>query len=81
MGQIEVSILEEMYETMLRIRLFEERAADLVTEGEIQTPCHLCIGQEAIATGVCAALEKEDTVWGGTVRMGTIWQKRATSGQ
>jgi pyruvate dehydrogenase E1 component alpha subunit len=50
---------------MLRIRLFEERAADLVEAGEIKTPCHLYIGQEAIAAGVCAALGQEDYVWGG----------------
>jgi TPP-dependent pyruvate/acetoin dehydrogenase alpha subunit len=54
-----------MYRTMLRIRLFEERVADLVEEGEIRTPCHLYIGQEAVATGVCAALVKADRVWGG----------------
>jgi len=58
-------LLREMYATMLRIRLFEERAADLVTAGEIRTPCHLYIGQEAIATGVCTALERSDYVWGG----------------
>ena len=50
---------------MVRIRLFEERVAELVEAGEIQTPCHLYIGQEAIAAGVCAALESRDYVWGG----------------
>lgn len=50
---------------MLRIRFFEERIADLVESKEIHCPCHLYIGQEAVATGVCAALEREDTVWGG----------------
>jgi pyruvate dehydrogenase E1 component alpha subunit len=54
-----------MYVTMLRIRLFEEQVAELIEAGEIKTPCHLYIGQEAIATGVCAALEPEDYVWGG----------------
>src|SRR5262249_7709747 len=33
--------------------------------GELKTPCHLYIGQEAIAAGVCAALEPSDYVWGG----------------
>jgi pyruvate dehydrogenase E1 component alpha subunit len=56
--------LLEMYRTMLRIRLFEERAAEAVEAGEIKTPCHLYIGQEAIATGVCAALKNGDYVWG-----------------
>ena len=50
---------------MLRIRLFEECVADLVEGGEIKTPCHLYIGQEAIAVGVCAALNADDYVWGG----------------
>ena len=50
---------------MLRIRTFEERLAEAIEQGEVKTPCHLCIGQEAIATGVCAALQKSDYVWGG----------------
>lgn len=57
--------LQSIYRTMLRIRLFEERVADLVEAGEIKTPCHLCVGQEAVAVGICAVLEKEDYVWGG----------------
>lgn len=57
--------LRAMYSTMLRIRVFEERVAELVEAGEIKTPCHLYIGQEAIAVGVCAALEPRDSVWGG----------------
>ncbi len=56
--------LLKMYETMLLIRRFEERAGDLVASGEIKTPCHLCIGQEAVATGVCLALKKEDYIFG-----------------
>lgn len=63
--EVPPALLRAMYTTVLRIRLFEERAADLVEAGEIKTPCHLYIGQEAVATGVCAALEKEDYVWGG----------------
>lgn len=54
-----------MYRTMVRIRLTEERVATLVESREIKTPCHLCIGQEAIAAGVCANLVDGDYVWGG----------------
>jgi pyruvate dehydrogenase E1 component alpha subunit len=50
---------------MVRIRLAEERIADMVETGEIRTPCHLYIGQEAIAAGICAALREKDYVWGG----------------
>ncbi len=57
--------LLSMYHAMVRIRAFEERAGDLVEAGEIKTPCHLYIGQEAVAAGVCASLGSRDTVWGG----------------
>jgi TPP-dependent pyruvate/acetoin dehydrogenase alpha subunit len=57
-------LLLQMYSTMLRIRGFEETVAALLESGEIKTPCHLCIGQEAVAAGVCAALQPADTVWG-----------------
>lgn len=60
-----IFLLKRMYRTMVLIRRFEEQVADRVTAGEIKTPCHLYIGQEAIATGACLALEREDYVWGG----------------
>jgi pyruvate dehydrogenase E1 component alpha subunit len=50
---------------MVLIRLTEERIGQLVETREVRTPCHLSIGQEAIAAGVCAALRQEDSVWGG----------------
>lgn len=53
-----------MLTTMVRIRLFEERTADLVAQGEIRCPTHLYIGQEAVATGVCAALTPSDYILG-----------------
>lgn len=65
MHSVSVGLLQQMYQTMVRIRLTEERLARLIEGGEIKTPCHLCIGQEAIATGVCATLVDGDYVWGG----------------
>ena len=56
-------ILLDMYTMMLRIRKFEEKVASLILNNEIQTPCHLYVGQEAIATGVCASLGKKDYVF------------------
>lgn len=53
-----------LYRTMLRIRRFEEQLADLVESKKVGTPCHLYIGQEAIAAGGCAALKPTDYVWG-----------------
>jgi len=56
-------VLLHLYKMMLKIRLVEEKIADLVAKREIICPCHLSIGQEAVAAGVCAALEKEDFVY------------------
>jgi pyruvate dehydrogenase E1 component alpha subunit len=50
----------EFYRQMVRIRLFEECIATHVESREIRTPCHLYIGQEAVAAGVCGALRTED---------------------
>lgn len=55
--------LQAMYVTMLKIRKFEEKTADLVVKQEIKCPCHLYIGQEAIATSVCANLRRDDYVF------------------
>lgn len=60
-----MSELADMYRTMVRIRRSEEHLADMVDAKKIGTPCHLYIGQEAIAVGVCAALKARDYVWGG----------------
>lgn len=57
---ISPGILLEMYETMIRIRKFEESLIEPLTSKEIVCPVHLCTGQEAVATGVCANLGIED---------------------
>ena len=53
-----------MYETMLRIRLCEESFVEPILNGTVKCPVHLYSGQEAIATGVCLALRKNDYVFG-----------------
>jgi pyruvate dehydrogenase E1 component alpha subunit len=60
-----LALLQRIYTTMVRIRTLEERLAELLTGGEVRCPTHLCTGQEAIAAGVCATLEREDYVFGG----------------
>lgn len=52
----------ELYETMLRIRRFEETVAKLFYNAEIPGFVHLYIGEEAIATGVIHALRKDDYI-------------------
>ncbi len=58
------SLQIELLRTMLRIRFFEETLVKFLNRGEIITPCHLYIGQEAVAAGVCAALKQDDYVFG-----------------
>jgi pyruvate dehydrogenase E1 component alpha subunit len=49
---------------MVKIRKFEDKVVELLLSSEeIKTPCHLYIGQESVATGVCAALRKDDYVF------------------
>jgi acetoin:2,6-dichlorophenolindophenol oxidoreductase subunit alpha len=57
-------LLKELYRMMLKIRLCEEGLVEPIIKGEIKTPCHLYTGQETIATGVCAALYKNDYIFG-----------------
>ena len=51
-----------MYRTMVRIRLFEEEVDRLMLAGTIHGTTHLYIGMEAVAVGVCAALEPGDFI-------------------
>jgi len=55
-------LAKRLYFEMLRIRMVEEAIADRYPEQEMRCPVHLCIGQEAIAVGVCAHLSKKDYV-------------------
>jgi pyruvate dehydrogenase E1 component alpha subunit len=49
---------------MWLIRAFEEKASELYARGQIRGLLHLGIGQEAIAVGAAAALERDDVVFG-----------------
>ncbi|NLY76779.1 MAG: pyruvate dehydrogenase (acetyl-transferring) E1 component subunit alpha [Tissierellia bacterium] len=51
-----------MYKTMKRIREFENKAGELFAEGSIPGFVHLYIGEEAVATGVCANLKDSDFI-------------------
>ena len=54
--------LLDLYRTMLRIRRFEERAKELFLEARLYGSVHLYIGEEAVATGACAALREGDVI-------------------
>ena len=54
--------LESLYQTMVRIRRFDERTGELFTAGHVKGTAHSYVGQEAVATGACAHLTKDDSV-------------------
>jgi 2-oxoisovalerate dehydrogenase E1 component len=53
----------QLYRTMLTIRMVEEHLAKSHQRGLIHGACHTYVGQEAIATGVCAHLRNEDAIF------------------
>src|SRR5262250_2547331 len=52
----------EMLHQMLTIRRFEERASADYLAGKIYGVVHCYIGEEAVAVGVCSALERSDRI-------------------
>lgn len=54
--------LLDMYKKMVTIRAFESKAVELFAAGQIPGFVHLYLGEEAIATGVCASLENKDFI-------------------
>jgi TPP-dependent pyruvate/acetoin dehydrogenase alpha subunit len=54
-----------MLRKMRLVRQLSERIISLYPTDVMETPVHLCIGQEAVAAGVCAHLEDADTLFMG----------------
>lgn len=52
----------ELYRTMVLIRDFELKAKEVFRSGRMPGFIHVYIGEEAVATGVCAQLRKDDYV-------------------
>ena len=55
---------QAMLEQMMLIRSAEERIGGAVESGEVKCPCHLAIGQEAVAVGVAGHVCEGDRVFG-----------------
>jgi TPP-dependent pyruvate/acetoin dehydrogenase alpha subunit len=58
----EVALWLRMYRQMVAIRQFEAQVNDLYTRALMPGLAHLYIGEEAIAVGVCEALERTDYI-------------------
>src|SRR5215475_6668112 len=57
-------IYDRIYRSLYRIRRVEEEIARVYPSDKIKSPVHLSIGQEAVAVGVCEALQPSDVVFG-----------------
>ncbi len=58
------NLLLDLYRSMVAIRQTEESFVPVILDGTIRCPVHLYTGQEAIAAGVCAALDVRDYIFG-----------------
>jgi len=54
--------LLSMYRMMVTIRRFEETLRDMFFQGQVPGFVHVSIGEEAVPTGVCAALSDKDYI-------------------
>ena len=61
--QLDRETLLGLYRTMFLIRRCEEQLARHHQQGLVHGACHTYVGEEAIATGVCANLSNEDVVF------------------
>src|SRR3972149_5126363 len=55
---------ERPYPGVARIRRFDERTAELFVEGLVKGTAHSYVGEEAVATAVCAHLRPDDAIVG-----------------
>ena len=55
-------VMLRLYESMVRIRQFEEKTIELFKAGVVKGTAHSYAGQEAIAAGVCLHLRDSDAV-------------------
>src|SRR3712207_913043 len=55
-------VLAALYHDLRLIRQFEEQVRELRQSGALQGSIHLYVGEEAVAAGVCARLERDDYV-------------------
>ena len=60
MATYDKDFLLRLYRTMVRIRAFEEKAAECFTKGMLAGNIHLSIGQEAAEAGAFAAIGPQD---------------------
>ncbi|HKG09665.1 MAG TPA: thiamine pyrophosphate-dependent dehydrogenase E1 component subunit alpha [Gaiellaceae bacterium] len=61
-GALSEETLRDFFREMLLIRRFEEKVEERFRAGELPGFLHVAIGQEAVAVGVCRALDEGDVI-------------------
>jgi len=56
--------LEGLYTTMVKIRRFDEKTAELFNTGLVKGTAHSYVGEEAVAAAACANLREDDYIVG-----------------
>src|SRR2546422_7193730 len=56
--------LESLYTTMVKIRRFAQRTAELFVQGLVKGTAHSYVGEEAVAAAACANLREDDSIVG-----------------
>jgi 2-oxoisovalerate dehydrogenase E1 component len=83
-GDVTLDHIKDWLRTIYEIRFFEEKVYDLLGQNVIKGASHLYAGQEAVATGAVAAIERGDVI-GSTHRghghCGAIGNKYCNSEQ
>ncbi|MFH1003032.1 MAG: thiamine pyrophosphate-dependent dehydrogenase E1 component subunit alpha [Chloroflexota bacterium] len=62
MTQLSQAKLKELFTTLLKVRLLEERLIELSTQGQIPGWLHSGLGEEAVGVGVVSNLNQDDYV-------------------
>ena len=60
--ELSTDVQMDLHRRMVRIRLFEEAAGRLAEAAKLPGFLHLYVGQEAVASGVCATLTDDDQI-------------------
>ncbi len=59
---VDIDHLRDLHRSMARIRAFEEAGLEALKQGLVLGAIHPSIGQEAVAVGICAQLERDDVL-------------------
>src|SRR2546421_6474056 len=62
--KLEGERLESLYTTMVKIRRFDEKTAELFVQGLVKGTAHSYVGEEAVAAAACANLKADDYIVG-----------------